>query len=178
MIKTKVHSTLGGKQKTFNFIQNNKKHSFDGGNVTKTKTKVVYKLEALWKDYQNQNHSLRRKQKTIQTLTIKLNLWHKNLQNQNHSLGGIQWSRMLWLGNYGEARVNARTRGQKRTHWHRTKGDTDYKYTWRGVGNRWTQLGIREDNQTGDTWGRASNLKTSCYFKIKQEMTRQRNPTK
>ena len=29
------------------------------------------------KDYQDQNHSLRRTQKTMKTLTIKLNLRHK-----------------------------------------------------------------------------------------------------
>ena len=55
----------------------------------------------------------------------------QNLQNQNHSIGGMQWSRTLWLGNYGEARVNARPRVKKRTHWKRTKGDADYKHTWR-----------------------------------------------
>jgi len=29
----------------------------------------------------------------------------------------------------------------------------------RAMGNRWTQSGIREDNPTGDTLGRASDLK-------------------
>ena len=35
----------------------------------------------------------------------------------------------------------------------------------RAMGNRWTQSGIREDNQTGDTRGRASDLKREeSYF--------------
>jgi len=37
------------------------------------------------------------------------------------------------------------------THWHRTEGNVDYKYTRREMGNRWKHSGIREDNQTGDT---------------------------
>ena len=41
----------------------------------------------------------------------------------------MEQNAMAW--NYGDARVNARTRGQKRTHWQRTKGDADYKHTWR-----------------------------------------------
>ena len=37
------------------------------------------------------------------------------------------------------------------THWHGTKGDADYRHKWREMGNRWTQSGIREDNQSGYT---------------------------
>ena len=73
IIKTKGHSTLGGKQKTFNFIQNNRKHSFDGGNVTKTKT--------LLKNWRHYEKIIKTKitpyggnKKNMQTLIIKLNL--------------------------------------------------------------------------------------------------------
>jgi len=43
------------------------------------------------------------------------------------------------------------------------------------MGNRWKHFGIREDNQTLDTGGRARYLKREGgkYFKIKQEMTRE-----
>ena len=57
------------------------------------------------------------------------------------------------------------------------EGDADYLNTRGTKGNRWKHLGIREDNQTPDTGGRASYLKqegkVSDLFKIKQEMTRQ-----
>ena len=39
------------------------------------------------------------------------------------------------------------------------KGDADYLSTRGAMGNRWKHFGIREDNQTLDTGGRARYLK-------------------
>jgi len=39
------------------------------------------------------------------------------------------------------------------------KGDTDYLSTRGAKGNRWKHFGIREDNHTLDTGGRARYLK-------------------
>lgn len=45
----------------------------------------------------------------------------------------------------------------------------------RGMRNRWKQTGIREENQTGDTWGKSEGPETrgELHFKMKQEVTRQ-----
>ena len=62
------------------------------------------------------------------------------------------------------------------TYWPGTKGDADYLNTRGTRGTGGNTLGIREDNQTLDTGGRARYLKREgklVNFKIKQEMMRQ-----
>lgn len=45
----------------------------------------------------------------------------------------------------------------------------------REMRNRWKQTGIREENQTGDTWGKSRGPETrgELLFKMKQEVARQ-----
>ena len=54
---------------------------------------------------------------------------------------------------------------------------TKHSGTRQGTRTRETQTirqsGIREDNQTGDTWGKWSETRGELIFKIKQEVTRQ-----
>jgi len=68
---------------------------------------------------------------------------------------------------------NARVKntGKVATHWHRTKGDADYMKmnTLGTMGNRWKHFGIREDNQTLNTRGRARYLKREGQLVFKNK---------
>ena len=86
----------------------------------------------------------------------KLNGKKSNKKSSSEEMTHYKYHILWTLTNYDRTLVLWMT---DKTHSHRTNGDADYKHTWREMGNRWTQSGIREDNQTGDTWGRARHLK-------------------
>jgi len=57
-----------------------------------------------------------------------------------------------------------------KTNWHKTKGNAEYIYAFKEVGNRWKQSGqVRQLDQPGNTRGRGKSPETreERNFKIK-----------
>ena len=107
----------------------------------------------------NQNSLLKRRKpkQAIKTTTAKLWLGSKLYLNKTlKEKRSLQWTTVNKYFGYSEGQNDEL---RVATNWHWTKGDEDYLTHEEPRGTGGNTQGIREDNQTLDTGGRASYLK-------------------